>query len=49
MCVPKLQQRMVENRVQAAAQYSEDAQLCAGHAQQLGGESPPANLMEVKA
>ena len=22
--------------------------LCAGHAQQLGGESPPANLMEVK-
>ena len=21
--------------------------LCAGHAQQLGGESPPANLMEV--
>jgi hypothetical protein len=25
------------------------AKLCAGHAQQLGGESPPANLMEVKA
>jgi hypothetical protein len=25
------------------------APLCAGHAQQLGGESPPANLMEVKA
>jgi len=24
------------------------ASLCAGHAQQLGGESPPANLMEVK-
>ena len=23
--------------------------LCAGHAQQLGGESPLANLMEVKA
>jgi hypothetical protein len=23
-------------------------QLCAGHAQQLGGESPPPNLMEVK-
>jgi len=23
--------------------------LCAGHAQQLGGASPPANLMEVKA
>ena len=22
--------------------------LCAGHAQQLGGESPPPNLMEVK-
>ena len=27
----------------------EAAKLCAGHAQQLGGESPPANLMEVKA
>jgi len=25
------------------------ASSCAGHAQQLGGESPPANLMEVKA
>ena len=25
------------------------ASLCAGHVQQLGGESPPANLMEVKA
>ena len=25
------------------------ASLCAGHAQQFGGESPPANLMEVKA
>jgi hypothetical protein len=24
------------------------AQLCAGHAQQLGGESPLPNLMEVK-
>jgi hypothetical protein len=24
------------------------ASLCAGHAQQLGGESPPPNLMEVK-
>src|SRR5271157_1616973 len=24
------------------------ASLCAGHAQQLGGESPPANLMEVR-
>src|SRR5208337_1479826 len=24
------------------------ALLCAGHAQQLGGESPPANLMEVR-
>jgi hypothetical protein len=23
--------------------------LCAGHAQQLGGESPPLNLMEVKS
>jgi hypothetical protein len=25
------------------------APLCAGHAQQFGGASPPANLMEVKA
>ena len=25
------------------------ARLCAGHAQQFGGESPPANRMEVKA
>ena len=25
------------------------ASLCAGHVQQLGGGSPPANLMEVKA
>jgi len=24
------------------------ASLCAGHAQQLGGGSPPPNLMEVK-
>src|SRR5271157_1802179 len=24
------------------------APMCAGHAQQLGGESPPANLMEVR-
>jgi len=24
------------------------ASLCAGHAQQPGGESPPANLMEVR-
>jgi hypothetical protein len=24
------------------------ASLCAGHGQQLGGESPPPNLMEVK-
>jgi hypothetical protein len=23
--------------------------MCAGHAQQFGGESPLANLMEVKA
>ena len=26
----------------------EAVSLCAGHAQQLGGESPPPNLMEVK-
>jgi hypothetical protein len=25
-----------------------EAKLCAGHAQQFGGESPPPNLMEVK-
>jgi hypothetical protein len=25
------------------------AKLCAGHAQQLGGASPPPNLMEVKS
>ena len=34
--------RMLERR-------RKQAQLCAGHAQQLGGESPLANLMEVKA
>ena len=33
-------------RVASAARA---ASLCAGHAQQLGGASPPANLMEVKA
>ena len=33
-------------RVASAARA---ASLCAGHAQQFGGESPPANLMEVKA
>ena len=32
-------------RVASAARA---ASLCAGHAQQLGGESPPPNLMEVK-
>ena len=31
-----------------AALYREAAQLCAGHAQQFGGESPLPNLMEVK-
>jgi hypothetical protein len=29
--------------------FQAEALLCAGHAQQLGGESPLANLMEVKA
>src|SRR5271165_127702 len=32
----------------AAASAARAASLCAGHAQQLGGESPPANLMEVR-
>src|ERR1039457_2509894 len=31
-----------------ALSYREAVSLCAGHAQQLGGESPPPNLMEVK-
>jgi hypothetical protein len=30
------------------ASAAQAAYLCAGHAQQLGGESPLANLMEVK-
>jgi len=34
------------SRVAAAAPA---ASLCAGHVQQLEGESPSANLMEVKA
>jgi hypothetical protein len=38
----------VRPRVRAAV-AAPAASLCAGHAQQLGGESPPANLMEVKA
>ena len=33
----------------AAAPRIPLALLCAGHAQQFGGASPPANLMEVKA
>jgi hypothetical protein len=32
----------------AAQRGAEGAGLCAGHAQQLGGESPLCNLMEVK-
>jgi len=32
----------------AAQRCAEGAGLCAGHAQQLGGESPLCNLMEVK-
>ena len=31
------------------ASAAPEASLCAGHAQQFGGASPPANLMEVKA
>ena len=32
----------------AAASAARAASLCAGHAQQLGGESPLADLMEVR-
>src|SRR6266568_7183594 len=32
----------------AIASAAPAASLCAGHAQQFGGESPPPNLMEVK-
>ena len=32
----------------AVASAAPAASLCAGHAQQLGGESPLPNLMEVK-
>ena len=32
----------------AAKRCTEGAGLCAGHAQQSGGESPLCNLMEVK-
>ena len=32
----------------ATAAVARRARLCAGHAQQLGGESPLYNLMEVK-
>ena len=32
-----------------AAAAGKATSLCAGHAQQFGGASPPANLMEVKA
>jgi hypothetical protein len=39
-------QGVAATRVASAARA---ASLCAGHAQQLGGASPPANLMEVKA
>jgi len=33
----------------ALASAAPAASLCAGHVQQFGGASPPANLMEVKA
>jgi hypothetical protein len=33
---------------EAAQRCAAGAGLCAGHAQQLGGESPLCNLMEVK-
>ncbi len=32
----------------AVASAAPAASLCAGHAQQLGGESPSADLMEVR-
>jgi hypothetical protein len=35
-------------KAEAAAGGGRQARLCAGHAQQLGGESPLCNLMEVK-
>jgi hypothetical protein len=35
--------------ISRAASAAPAASLCAGHAQQPGGESPPANQMEVKA
>jgi hypothetical protein len=31
-----------------ANSYREAVSLCAEHVRQLGGESPPCNLMEVK-
>ena len=40
--------RLVE-RASRVASAAPAASLCAGHVQQLGGASPPANLMEVKA
>src|ERR1700674_5379081 len=36
-------------RSPASAGYRAAISWCAGHAQQLGGESPPPNLMEVKS
>jgi hypothetical protein len=39
----------VLKRGHAKASPAPAGSLCAGHAQQLGGESPPVNLMEVKA
>ena len=42
--VPRLP-RLVS--IYALASAARAASLCAGHAQQLGGESPPANQMEV--
>jgi len=58
--IPRADHRTYINQKQASSKatlhaYAREASaapaasLCAGHAQQLGGESPLANLMEVKA
>ncbi len=40
---------VLTNRNPAQCACRGAASSCAGHVQQFGGESPPANLMEVKA
>jgi len=41
--------RGIDGTAAREASAAPAASLCAGHAQQLGGESPLANLMGVKA